>query len=433
MNKKVLKTMIALVVIFLVALYVLKIFFPEQFVLSVENETIILIGNYIDTNKWASIIYGIVVGCIFDYFYFGAVCRQKLLNWKLIVTILVYNIGFALYYNLAGIEIITKYSNIIVAISSCYMILLPMFFTKTIKELSITYSINSIAQLLSLSIRDISILMTNANSIINTLISIECYFWIILLFLYFNFKGGKKWDTANHSMETNKELKQKSQQLIEKSNLFKRIGQSIKNNLTKSKIKKKLRKIKLAIKDFIIDELWQYLIIFASIALCAWIFNKWIEAIMFCIAHTCIRNAFNKQFHFNITAYCLSLTMAIIWFSIPITLPLTTSLLSSIPVAFLICFVGFIAQDRVDLYGDIQKLNLYVSELLSKVNHKDIYAMSEDELYKHCRNCGLGEEDCKIAYFVVIERLKGKELYKAINYSERQTKRKRKDILDKIK
>lgn len=59
--------------------------------------------------------------------------------------------------------------------------------------------------------------------------------------------------------------------------------------------------------------------------------------------------------------------------------------------------------------------------------------MNEDELYEHCRNCGLSEEECKIAYFVVIERLKGKDLYKAINYSERHAKRKRKDILDKIK
>ena len=154
---------------------------------------------------------------------------------------------------------------------------------------------------------------------------------------------------------------------------------------------------------------------------------------MFCIAHTCIRNAFDKQFHFNSTAYCLTLTMAIIWFSIPITLPLATSLLGSIPIAFLICFFGFIAQDRVDLLIEVKGLENYANDLLLKLNHKDIYAMNEYELYEHCRNCGLSEEECKIAYFVVIERLKGKELYKTINYSERQTKRKRKDILDKIK
>lgn len=194
-----------------------------------------------------------------------------------------------------------------------------------------------------------------------------------------------------------------------------------------------MKKAKLRIKDFLVDSLWEYLIIFASIFLCAWIFDKWIEAIMFCVAHTCIRNAFDKQFHFNSTAYCLSLTLAIIWFAIPITLPLATSLLASIPISFLICFFGFIAQDRVDLLIEIKKLENYANELLLKLNHKDIYAMNEDELYKHCRNCGLSDVDCKIAYFIVIERLKGKELYQAINYSERQTKRKRKEILDKIK
>lgn len=194
-----------------------------------------------------------------------------------------------------------------------------------------------------------------------------------------------------------------------------------------------LRKAKLKIKDFLIDSLWEYLIIFASIALCAWIFDKWIEAIMFCIAHTCIRNAFDKQFHFNSTAYCLSLTLAIIWFAIPITTSLTASLLGSIPIAFLICFFGFIAQDRVDLLIEVKRLENYANELVTKLNHKDIYAMNEDELYEHCRNCGLSDEDCKIAYFIVIERLKGKELYEAINYSERQTKRKRKKILDTIK
>lgn len=154
---------------------------------------------------------------------------------------------------------------------------------------------------------------------------------------------------------------------------------------------------------------------------------------MFCIAHTCIRNTFEKQFHFNSTAYCLTLTLAIIWFAIPITMPLATSLLGSIPIAFLICFFGYLAQDRVDLLIEIKRLNEYASELTMKLNHKDIYSMNEEELYDHCRDCGLSDVDCKIAYFIVIERLKGKELYQAINYSERQTKRKRKEILNKIK
>lgn len=191
--------------------------------------------------------------------------------------------------------------------------------------------------------------------------------------------------------------------------------------------------LKLKLKDFIRYRLWQYLIVFSSIALCAWFFDRWIEGLMLCVAHTCIRHNFNKQFHFNSTAYCLILTLSLIWFTIPITLPIGVSLLSSIPIAFIICFVGFIAQDRVDALFEIKRLNKYVNELLETITHKDIYAMSEKELYEHCRNCGLSEEDCRIAYFIVIERLKGRELYDAIGYSERQSKRKRTKILDTIK
>ena len=191
--------------------------------------------------------------------------------------------------------------------------------------------------------------------------------------------------------------------------------------------------LKLKFKNFIKYQLWQYLIVFSSIAFCSWFFNRWIEGAMLCVAHTCIRKAFNKQFHFNKTAYCLMLTLALIWFTIPITAPIGVSLLSSIPIAFIVCFVGFLAQDRIDTYVKIKQLNKRINELLELINHKDIYAMSEQELYEHCRSRGLSEEDCRIAYFIVIERLKGRELYDAIGYSERQSKRKRTKILDTIK
>lgn len=201
---------------------------------------------------------------------------------------------------------------------------------------------------------------------------------------------------------------------------------------TLNKKSKRLLILKIRITDFIKQQLWVYLIVFASIAFCSWIFDRWIEGITFCVAHTAIRTAFDKQFHFNTTAYCLSLTLAIIWFAIPVTLPLATSLLSSIPIAFLICFFGYLAQDRLDKARKIRDLNHHIQELLDQIMHKDIFAMSEDELYQHCRNCGLDDSDCKIAYFMIIERLKGKELYEAIGYSERQTKRKRKKILETI-
>ena len=81
MNRKVFKVMIALVVIFLTGLYVLKIFMPEQFVLSVENETIIIIGTYIENNAWAYYLFGILTSFITYWLYLCAVCRKWYLNW----------------------------------------------------------------------------------------------------------------------------------------------------------------------------------------------------------------------------------------------------------------------------------------------------------------------------------------------------------------
>lgn len=51
------------------------------------------------------------------------------------------------------------------------------------------------------------------------------------------------------------------------------------------KIKRRLR-----IEKFLKDELWQYCVVIAYIALCAFIFNKPIEAVLFSIAHCTIRS-----------------------------------------------------------------------------------------------------------------------------------------------
>ena len=156
---------------------------------------------------------------------------------------------------------------------------------------------------------------------------------------------------------------------------------------------------------------------------------------MFCIAHTVVRGVFSKQFHFHTTSFCLSLTLQIIWFVIPTIFSIHFSLLASILMAFIVAMIGYIVQELIDTKQQVAKLEKYSTELLMELqakSTKDIYAMTEDELYEHCRSCGLDEEDCKIAYFIVIERLKGKELYHALPYSEATIKRRRLKIMSKI-
>lgn len=140
---------------------------------------------------------------------------------------------------------------------------------------------------------------------------------------------------------------------------------------------------------------------------------------MFCIAHVCIRRVFDKQFHFNKTAYCLSLTLAIIWFAIPITLPIAVSLLSSIPIAFLICLAGFIAQDRIDAVKQCNKLETTLNSLVSelqKYKQLDIYNMTENDLRQYGASQGLSEQQIDILCMRIYDHLKISEICKYGHY-----------------
>lgn len=427
MNKKVLKIMLVLCVAFLCTLYVLKMFMPEQFVISIENEVLIKIGNYIDTYTWAEYSFGILTSFITYWLYLCAVCKRWYLSILQSAIVLI-TIGLSIGCSFLDINLYT-------ALSYTSFIFLPVLFKAKLKETGIVYTIHIFSQFISLSIRNLPMYMTNVNSLVLVTAGIETYLWLILFYLYYNYKEAQIWVGNSHlSMERQQnELKEKSQKSTEKLRFSNKIKSFIKSNFNKQTLKTRLRHLWLTIRDFIVDELWIYAIIIGSIALCSWIFNRWVQGIMMCVAHIAIRRVFDKQYHCNTTAGCLSLTLAIVWFAIPITLPITASLLSSIPIAFLICFFGFVAQDRVDLHKEVKHLNARIEELLTKLNHKDIYAMTEDELYVHCRNYGLDSIECEIAKLVVIDHLTVKEIHKIIGYSEVHTKRKRKKILDTIK
>lgn len=180
MNKKVLKTMIALVIVFLLACYILKIFFPEQFVMSIENENLIAIGNYIDNNAWAYYLFGIVTSFLTYWLYLCAVCKQWYLKWwqcLIVLAVIGASIGLSFYDE-------TIYS----ALSYTSFVFLPFIFKANLKEVAITYTIHTFAQHITLSIRDLPLLLTNINSLIFTFITIECYLWLLLFYIYFNYK-----------------------------------------------------------------------------------------------------------------------------------------------------------------------------------------------------------------------------------------------------
>lgn len=186
MNKKVLKTMIALVVIFLCALYVLKIFFPEEFVMVIENEQLIKIGEYVDNNLWLHIILACITSFITYWLYLCAVTHKWYLNWKEILMVLsVIAITQTLYSFDETIDLAS-------GISIISMLILPIFSKANLKDVAIVFSIHYMAQLLSTLIRGLPLLLTNVNYATIFLMTIECYFWLLLFYLYFNVKRRDK-------------------------------------------------------------------------------------------------------------------------------------------------------------------------------------------------------------------------------------------------
>ena len=165
-------------------------------------------------------------------------------------------------------------------------------------------------------------------------------------------------------------------------------------------------RLKLKLEKFLKEEAWQLLLVIAFIFLCGWIFKKIIVAILFAIAHTVIRPKFEKQYHAKKTYICMFMTLTISFFGITTCLPLSTSLLSSIPICWFIAWVGYIAQDRVDCY-----------KIIKKLQHKTIWQMNENELVDYCYAKGIRGDMLEFVVMILIYQMKYEEIGDKLGYA----------------
>lgn len=193
MNKKVLKTMIALVCVFLCALYVLKIFFPEQFMMTIQNEQLVKIGAYVDAHWWLCELCAIVTSFITYWLYLCAVTRKWRLNWKEIVAVLV---TIAVTHGLYELD-----ATLASGVSVIAMFILPAISKARLVDVTVVFSVHYMSQLLSTLIRNLPVLLTSVNYITILLMGLESYFWLLLFYLYFNLKKENKLNEQNERNE----------------------------------------------------------------------------------------------------------------------------------------------------------------------------------------------------------------------------------------
>ena len=184
MNRKVIKTMLFLVIFELLAWYILKIFMPSEFMLIVNNERLIEAGQYVDTHIWLKVICIYVTAFITYFLYLCAVCKKKKLTAiESFIVLIAISISIAIEYCLP--EFITIY-NIIT------MFGLPLIFKAEFKTTYIVFIVHGLAQILSMNIRGIPITEINFNYLTLFMLMIDGYFWLLLFYFYYNYKEENK-------------------------------------------------------------------------------------------------------------------------------------------------------------------------------------------------------------------------------------------------
>lgn len=171
-------------------------------------------------------------------------------------------------------------------------------------------------------------------------------------------------------------------------------------------------------KSFKIEQLIGELILYAPLIFLSYLMGTLISCIITMLCVFIFKYFFYYSLHLYKWYWCLTLSYSLF---IVVTifykgLGLTTPFLENQPMLLVIISVG------------VAYLNHYAGVWQAKFTYKDIYTMSSEELYKHCRAKGLDESYCQTAQLIIIKRLKGQVLYDAMGYSASQAKRIRKRI-----
>lgn len=177
--------------VLLVAFYVAKIFFPEFIIGIAETPQIVKIGSYIDSHWWAKSIFSFLVAYLGGYVYYCACYRKRSLD--IIENLML--IGFSVLSFLFQYVLVEIYSpyNYVVLIFQPFIVLLikKKIDRKYLTSICTCFTIDIMAQAISLLIRNIVIISTQLNSATMSILMIDGFIWRILLYLFFNYKNKK--------------------------------------------------------------------------------------------------------------------------------------------------------------------------------------------------------------------------------------------------
>lgn len=175
----------------LLAVYLAKIINPAFVVGVAETESIVKLGQYIDTHKWAYYLANGLISLFAGSIYCCACCKKTKLSIRDFIIVIIYVIISLLIQTL-----LPQYFSVF---DVCLLIAMPIIINALDKNtdaskmysFGITFIIHNLSQIVSLQIRDIALMISQFNFATYLILLIDGYIWLFILYFYFNFKKEK--------------------------------------------------------------------------------------------------------------------------------------------------------------------------------------------------------------------------------------------------
>lgn len=177
--------------VILLTLYLLKLIIPEFVIKVAELPAVVRFGEYVDTHQWAYYLFTFIISYITGYVYCCACIRKNLLNYKEMLIVAA---------EVLLLFIIEKFiPAYYLVLNILFMLVMPVLMcllskTQDIKYLysiTICLTVHLIAQIISAEIRNIMAMISYPNSATFTILLIDGFIWLVLLYCFYNFKNRK--------------------------------------------------------------------------------------------------------------------------------------------------------------------------------------------------------------------------------------------------
>lgn len=174
MNKRLFESMLLLCISLLILSYFIKIFLPNYFIMTITNENFLILANFIDEHLILRYTVSTVTSFITYYLFICACAKLTKIDIKgCIIILIVVLVGHIIY----------NYTSFGIHYGVCSMFLLAAVFNSNLKDTALIYTIHGLAQILSLNIRNMPLLVDQAHYAQLLIMMLDTYIWLVLIWI----------------------------------------------------------------------------------------------------------------------------------------------------------------------------------------------------------------------------------------------------------